>query len=67
MTIQSDLMTTKEAAAYLRLSRRTLERYRVTGQGPVFLKFGRLVFYRRSDLDRWKENRVRRSTSDPGP
>ena len=35
MTKRDDLMTTKEAAAYVRLSPRTLERYRVTGEGPV--------------------------------
>ena len=63
----SSLLTTKEAAAYLRLSHRTLERYRVTGEGPRYLKMGRLVFYRREDLDHWLETRSRRSTSDPGP
>ena len=67
MTIRHDLMTTEEAALYVRLSPRTLERYRVTGQGPKFLKVGRLVFYRLRDLDEWLENTVRHSTSDPGP
>ena len=67
MTIRHDLMTTEEAALYVRLSPRTLERYRVTGEGPQFLKVGRLVFYRRCDLDDWLEKTVRRSTSDPGP
>ena len=60
------LFTTEEAAEYLRLSPRTLERYRVTGEGPNFLKLGRRVFYRRSDLDAWRDARLRRSTSDPG-
>ena len=67
VTRRSDLLTTTEAARYVRLSRRTLENYRVTGQGPKFLKVGRLVFYRLRDLDEWLENTVRRSTSDPGP
>ena len=49
------------------LSPRTLERYRVTGQGPLYLKVGRRVLYRRVDLDAWLENKVRRSTLDPGP
>ena len=64
---RNELLSTKEAARYLRLSHRTLERYRVTGEGPRYLKVGRRVFYRRTDLDAWLDGRVRRSTSDPGP
>ena len=60
-------MTTKEAAQHLGLSPRTLERYRVTGEGPQFVKYERLVYYRVSDLDEWQESRIRCSTSDPGP
>ena len=60
-------MTTTEAAPYVRLSPRTLERHRVTGEGPQFLKVSRLAFYRQADLDKWLEKTVRRSTSDPGP
>ena len=60
-------MTTDEAAEYVRLSARTLERYRVTGEGPKYLKLGRRVLYQRSELDTWLENKIRRSTSDPGP
>ena len=67
MSEHHNLLTTKEAAAYLRLSHRTLERYRVTGEGPTFLKARRRVFYRQADLDQWLENSRRRSTSDPGP
>ena len=67
MSEQHNLLTTKEAAAYLRLSHRTLERYRVTGEGPTFVKARRRVFYRQADLDQWLENSRRRSTSDPGP
>ena len=61
------LLTTDEAAAYLRLSPRTLERYRVTGEGPDYMKLGRRVFYEKRALDDWLELRRRRSTSDPGP
>ena len=63
----TELLTTGEAANDLRLSPRTLERYRVTGAGPRFLKIGRRVVYRRSDLDGWLKTKSRRSTSDPGP
>ena len=67
MTTRNELLTTTQAAAYVNMSPRTLERYRVTGEGPKYLKLGRLVFYRQSHLDEWLNARVRRSTSDPGP
>ena len=66
MTI-TDLLATGEAAALVGLSPRTLERYRVTGEGPRFLKLGRRVVYPRLELDNWLATKVRRSTSDPGP
>ena len=59
-------LSTREAAAALRLSPRTLDRYRVSGAGPVFHKFGNRVRYARSDLESWAAKRRRSSTSD-GP
>ena len=59
-------LNTREAAAHLGLSTRTLDRYRVSGDGPVFLKFGGRVRYLREDLDEWARSRRRRSTSDDG-
>ncbi|WP_370867716.1 helix-turn-helix domain-containing protein [Brevundimonas sp.] len=44
------VMTTKEAGRFLRLSHRTLEDWRLTGQGPPFRKWGRLVRYHVGDL-----------------
>ena len=61
-----ELLTTQQAAAYLVLSPRTLEKWRVTGEGPPFVKLGRRVAYRREDLREWVESRRRASTSDPG-
>lgn len=37
--------TTKEAAAMLKLSPRTLENWRNLRQGPAFIKFGSRVLY----------------------
>ena len=59
-------LDTRQAAAHLGLSTRTLDRYRVSGDGPVFLKFGGRVRYLREDLDAWVRTRRRRSTSDDG-
>ena len=45
------------------ISARTLQRWRLEGIGPVYVKLGRLVRYRQSDLDRFIEERARVSTS----
>ena len=66
MTDEPMFLTTVEAARYLKLSHRTLKRYRVTGEGPVFNRFGGRVRYRREHLDAWAAERERVSTVDPG-
>lgn len=61
------LMTVSEAASYCRLSRPTLDRYRMTGEGPRFAKFGQgkgAVRYRKEDVDAWIAGRMVRSTSE---
>jgi hypothetical protein len=57
-------LSNDEAAGYLRLSPRTLEKFRVIGGGPRFRKFGRRVLYGFSDLERWANERACESTSD---
>lgn len=57
---------THEAAAFLGLSGRTLEKHRCTGTGPVFRKLGGRVVYAIDDLEAWAAERKRQSTSDPG-
>ena len=66
MTIQTqqrDIFDTQSAAAYLCLSKPTLERYRLRGDGPVFAKIGKSVRYRKVDLDAWIATRLVKSTS----
>ncbi|MCK9511589.1 MAG: helix-turn-helix domain-containing protein [Castellaniella sp.] len=58
-------LTNSEAADYLRLSPRTLEKQRVLGGGPRFRKFGRRVLYAVADLDAWADGRSYAMTSDP--
>jgi excisionase family DNA binding protein len=60
----AEVMNTIEAAAYVRLGKPTLERFRVTGEGPRFAKLGGAVRYRRADLDDWLASRLIRSTSE---
>ena len=59
--------STVEAAEILGLSRRTLEKMRVQGRGPSFLKMGAKVSYSKEDLQAWANANRRKSTSDPGP
>jgi hypothetical protein len=61
-----EILTTIEAARYVRLGKPTLERFRLTGEGPLYAKLGGAVRYRRADLDRWLESRLVASTSAAG-
>jgi excisionase family DNA binding protein len=58
------LLTQREAATLVRLSERTLERLRLSGGGPVYVKAGRRVLYREPDLQEWIAAQVRTSTSE---
>lgn len=61
-----EYLTTQEAAGFLRLSPRTLEKQRVLGGGPRFHKFGARVVYAITDLRAWADGRAYDMTSDPG-
>jgi hypothetical protein len=67
---EDDLLTTPEAAAFLRCSVSKLNKGRVAG-GPnaiPYVKDGRSVRYRRRDLRTYRDSRLRRSTSEtPAP
>lgn len=61
----SPYLTTPEAAAYLRVSKSYLDKGRVYGNGPRFVRLGeRKVVYRIADLDAWAEKRQYGSTSE---
>lgn len=58
-----NILTTQEAARYVRLSKPTLERFRINGDGPRFAKLGGAVRYRADDLEAWLASRLIQSTS----
>ncbi len=62
--VSNRLLVEKEAADILRVSFRTLQAWRVIGDGPPYCKIGRSVRYRHQDLLEWVANRIRKSTSD---
>ena len=59
-------LRTPEAARFLGLSGRTLEKHRTYGTGPRYSKLGGRVVYRLEDLQAWADRGVKASTSDPG-
>jgi predicted DNA-binding transcriptional regulator AlpA len=63
----SEVTDTKGAATRTGLSVATLEKKRVYGNGPAFLKLGRSVRYRVADLDRWLAEHQLQSTSSSFP
>ncbi|WP_426027246.1 helix-turn-helix transcriptional regulator [Brevundimonas sp. TWP2-3-4b2] len=59
-------LSVKSAALIVGLSVSTMNKLRVHGGGPTFLKLGRRVVYDPRDLDNWLTSRRRTSTSDQG-
>lgn len=58
-------LRTKDAAKFLSLSARTLEKHRTYGTGPAYRKLGGRVVYAIDDLEAWTERGAVTSTSDP--
>ncbi len=54
----------EEAAKVLRTSIRSLERRRVEGTGPKFVKLGRRVLYRPEDVEAWACDHAYASTAE---
>ncbi len=57
-------LTQKQLSELLGVSERTLERWRVEGQGPKFVRAGRRPLYRFSDVDTWAQGQTFGSTSE---
>ena len=57
MDDDNQYLSTRKAAAFLGLSPRTMDRYRMSGEGPSYYRFGHRVLYRRADLEEWAEAR----------
>ncbi|UQE74698.1 helix-turn-helix domain-containing protein [Gordonia sp. PP30] len=62
MTETDSLLSTLSAAAYIGMTPGTLRAWRKQGTGPAYVKTGdddrAAVRYRRSDLDRWLDDRT---------
>jgi predicted DNA-binding transcriptional regulator AlpA len=56
-------LTETEAADFICQSVRTVQKWRVTGFGPKYYKFGRSVRYLKGDILEWVAERSRNHTS----
>lgn len=62
--LNSPYLTQAQAAEYLHISERTLERLRHEGLGARYRKAGRRVLYLPEDLDAWLNERTFVSTAE---
>jgi predicted DNA-binding transcriptional regulator AlpA len=63
-TQQRKMLATKQAANYVGLGKSTLDKARLTGNGPCFIKIGRRVLYHPDDIDLWLNQHRQISTSE---
>jgi len=63
---QREILTTRDAALYMGVSHQWLEIGRVKGYGPKFIKFGRMVRYRRETIDDYLKAREVENTIQGG-
>ncbi|RWA67408.1 helix-turn-helix domain-containing protein [Mesorhizobium sp.] len=62
----SPFLSTAQAAFYIGLSQRTLEKMRLKGGGPKFRKHGRYVRYHIDELDHWSKGHPQHSIAGDG-
>jgi len=55
---QLNAFTPKEAGRYLGVAEATLRLWRSRDAGPRYFRAGKLIRYRRADLDSWIESRL---------
>jgi excisionase family DNA binding protein len=54
--VTDPLLTPEEVADYLRLTKQALADLRSSGKGPSYTHVGRLVRYRKSEVERYLED-----------
>jgi predicted DNA-binding transcriptional regulator AlpA len=60
--LDEPILPPSEAAAELHVEPQTLAAWRHRGEGPRYVKIGKLVFYRPSDIREWLATRVTEPT-----
>jgi hypothetical protein len=59
----STKMLVGEAAAFLRCSKSFLNKKRLDGSGPTFIKLGKKILYDQKDLELWTASKKRQRTA----
>ena len=54
----------RQAAELIGLSKSYLDKMRMTGKGPDYLRVGARVVYRRRDIEAWFDKHVQSSTAE---
>ncbi|QIG92439.1 helix-turn-helix transcriptional regulator [Bradyrhizobium sp. 6(2017)] len=61
------MLNVKQAAEYTGLSKSSLDKLRIYGGGPIFIKLGARVVYDSTDIDSWLASKKVANTSQaPG-
>jgi hypothetical protein len=60
-TLLGEYLLPSELAAELKICTKTLDRWRVFGEGPPITKIGRRVYYSRAGVIAWLQTRERSS------
>jgi len=63
----TELLNPRQLAARWGLSEKTLERWRMLGTGPAFLKLGSRVLYSLAEIEAHERQRTRRCTAGDQP
>jgi hypothetical protein len=66
LSSQDQVLSVKDAAAFLHLAPSSLNRWRVCGGGPEFIRVGRRILHRRTALDAFLAQHGFRNTSAYG-
>jgi predicted DNA-binding transcriptional regulator AlpA len=56
--VNHTILSPKQLAERIQRPERTIERWRLTGEGPAFIRLGRRIAYRVEDVERWLAGRT---------
>ena len=59
-----ELLSPDELASQLKMSPRTLGKWRSNGRRPCYVRLGHAVRYRRQDVVEWLESKVSRNSAE---
>lgn len=62
MATDQEFYTPRQLADLLQLDERTVRRWRIDGGGPLFVRVGGSVRYRKSDVEAWIKDNTQETT-----